>query len=178
MKMKIIFCSIACLFLFALISCEKDNDTKKQENTTVGFIQAAIDTICSGNLRIQGTHTFVYIDSSIWSGKELYVGGFKSGDGEEIGLIIPFPVDTGHVSSFSIYYDPNNDDNDPNDATDQYGNTLFLTGADVRVENIEYSQDSTQILKIEVKANCLLLSRNINGNIDSVYVDDLIIRRD
>lgn len=177
MKMKILLWGIAFLIVFTITSCEKDSDTKKQENTTVGFIQAAVDTICSGNLRIQGTHVFAYIDSSIWNGKELFVGGFKSGDGEEVGLILPFPVDTGHVPSFSIYYDPNNDDSDPNDGADQYGNTLFLTGADVRVENIVYSQDSTQIVEIEVRANCILLTRDFNGVVDTVYVDDMIVRR-
>ena len=164
----------ACSFLFS--ACDDDEETLAQINS-VSSVEAAIDTACSDSLNFIGTHVFAYIDSNMAFGKHLMIGGYTSGDTKELGLMIPWPVDTGNLPAFNLYYDPLNNDNDPNDADDQYGATVAVPSVDARIESVTWSPDSSTIVGIEVRLNCLPIERYTNGTMETLFLDNLVIKR-
>ena len=172
---KLSFCFLSCS-LFILVSCENDEETLAQINS-VSSVEAAIDSVCSDSINFKGTHVFAYIDSNMVFGKHLMIGGYTSGDTEELGLIIPWPVDTGNLPSFNLYYDPMNDDNDPNDAADQYGTTVSVPSVDARIENITWAPDSSTITGIEIRLNCMQMERYSGGVWEQMNLDNLIIKK-
>jgi len=144
--------TVIIMLLFGMIlfqNCKK----KKSDDVPASMAEAAIHDTCDGVINFSGTHVFAEMQTSGGFSGSLLVGSYNTAETQEVGFFLSWPPHFSNVyntpGSFNVYYDPLNNDADPDNYADQYG--AGGTSGSVHLLHLVFEADSIQVKEVEIQ---------------------------